>query len=184
MARLQKAWETLQWSINLANEWLTVVANGTTNEIALVSSQAIEGTDSERFVCLRIIGSLYFRASTAAGGAAAAPIPVKARISRGLTADGIILAGNPWSITDAGDEFLWEEVYRAEPGASTAAGRGTALSAQLAANDWARHRVDIRVARALTPPEFLAFSICTAPDFVNPTDLVDVMGWLRVYRGV
>lgn len=180
----QKAWEVLQWSASLAGEFLTVVANGTTNEIALVTAAAIESTDSERFTCLRIVGSLYFRASTAAGGTAASPIPVKARITRGLSADGIILGGNPWTLVDAGDEFLWEDCFSANPGASTAAGRGSALVGQLGANDWARHRIDIRVARTLTPPEVLLLSICTPSDFVNPTDLVDVFGWLRVYRAV
>lgn len=179
-----KAWEVLQWSSSLAGEFLSVQANGTTNEVALVTHTAVEATDSERFTVLRVVGSLYFRASTLAGGAAARPIPVKARITQGLFADGILLAGNPWTLADASDSFMWEDVYLAAPGASTAAGRNDALVTQLSANDWARHRIDIRVARTLTPTEALVLSICAPSDFVNPTDLVDTFGWLRCYRAV
>lgn len=184
MARKQKAWETLQWAPDLAGEWLTTTADGATGLIALVTSAAIEATDSEEFTTLRIVGSIYFRASTAAGGASATAIPVKARITRGLTADGTLLATTPWSLVDAGDEFLWEDVFVAEPGASTALGRAQALTRQQQANDWARHRVDIRVARKLTPPEALVLCIQAPADFVNPTDLIDVTGWLRTYRAV
>jgi len=186
MAR--KAWETVFWSAGtsaLADLFATpatqapVAASGFAGSLYMVTPAAIEASDSDKIVPIRMIGDVHIGALSATGEGIP-DIWIKERIHVGIeTPEGVSCDESLFDPTSPSEDFLWERTRCAQPVISNANDQANITLGS--ADTTYQYHIDLKVSRRLEPPMVLLYTVCAAPDNVGDLGRLRAWGWMRMY---
>lgn len=180
MAR-SMVWETAFWSQSSSNGAAVATvpygggAPGTVST-DLVTAAEVESSDRDFIWVERIVGMVFHRGFNAA--IVPPPTNIKERISVATQfGTGAPVASDPWSASQALDNFLWERSKSTDTITSVAAA-GVAFSDRFASPWW--NTLDVRVGRSLRPGQKLVYTVATDASIASGGSSVIVTGWVRV----